>query len=73
MNIGVLEAIRKGLTFHGLRHTVATKLADARASTRIIQSITGRATPQPVKTYVATANKKHLAKRGIALIVENKV
>ena len=69
----VLKAIWKGLTFHGLRHTVATKLADAGVSTRIIQSITGNATPQQVKTYVAAADKKRLAKRGIALIDENKV
>jgi integrase len=69
----VLKAIWKGLTFHSLRHTVPTKLADAGASTRVIQSITGHATPQQVETYVATANKKRLAKRGIALIDQNKV
>ena len=73
MNIGVLRVIREGFTFHYLRHTVATKLVDAGASTRVIQSITGHATPQQVETYVATANKKRLAKRGIALIDENKV
>jgi len=33
----------------------------------------GHATPQQVETYVATADKKRLAKRGIALIDENKV
>ena len=33
----------------------------------------GHATPQQVETYVATANKKRLAKRGIALIDQNKV
>ena len=71
--MGVLKAIGKGLTFHGLRHAVATKLADAGASTRVIQSIPGHATPQQVETYVATANKKRLAKRGIALIDQNKV
>ena len=27
--------VGRGLTFHGLRHTVATKLADAGASTRV--------------------------------------
>ena len=58
---------------YALHHTVATKLADAGASTRVIQSITGHATPQQVETYVATANKKRLAKRGIALIDQNKV
>ncbi|HCV48790.1 MAG TPA: integrase, partial [Rhodobiaceae bacterium] len=56
--------IGEGLTFHGLRHTVATKLADAGASTRVIQSITGHATPQQVETYVATANKNALP-RGV--------
>ena len=65
--------VGKGLTFHGLRQTVATKLADAGASTRVIQSITGQATLQQLETYVATADKKRLAKRGIALIDQNKV
>jgi integrase len=48
-------------------------MAEAGASTRVIQSITGHATPQQVETYVATADKKRLAKRGIALIDQNKV
>ena len=61
-----------GLTFHGLRHTVATKLADAGATTRTIQSITGHKTPEQVETYVATVNKKRLAKEGMALIDGNK-
>ena len=61
-----------GLTFHGLRHTVATKLADAGATTRTIQSITGHKTPEQVETYVATVNKKRLAKKGMALIDGNK-
>ncbi len=73
MSIEVLKVIRKATSFHGLRHTVATKLADAGASSRVIQSITGHATSQQVETYVATADKKRLAKRGIALIDENKV
>ena len=69
----VLETIWKGLTFHDLRRAVAKNLADARASNRVIQSITGHPIPQKVETYAATANKKRLAKRGIALIDQNKV
>ena len=64
--------IGEGLTFHGLCHTVATKLADAGATTRTIQSITGHKTPEQVETYVATVNKKRLAKKGMALIDGNK-
>jgi hypothetical protein len=44
MAIFVLKAgkIGAGLTFHGLRHTVATKLADAEADDKTIAAITGR-------------------------------
>ena len=48
-------------------------MAEAGASTKVIQSITGHATPQQEETYVATEDKKRLAKRGIALIDQNKV
>jgi len=66
MNIYILEAIRKGLTFHGLRHTVER-------SWQTLGQAPGLFNPQQVETYVATAIKKRLAKRGIALIDENKV
>ena len=65
--------IGKVLTFHGLLHTVATKLADAGANRRTIQSITGHKTPEQVKAYVATVNKKRLAKKDMALIDGNKI
>tara|TARA_A100000164_G_C21802153_1_gene721218 strand:- start:114 stop:371 length:258 start_codon:yes stop_codon:yes gene_type:complete len=45
----------------------------AGANIRTVQYHTVHKTPQQVETYVATANKKRLAKRGIALIDQNKV
>ena len=55
--------IGEGLTFHGLRHTVATKLADAGATTRTIQSITGHKTTEQVETYVGTVTKNGLLRK----------
>lgn len=58
-------AIGDGLTFHGLRHTVATVLAEAGCSTREIMAITGHATEAMVKRYTDTADRKANAKAAI--------
>lgn len=66
-----LEAERKvgkGLTFHGLRHTVATKLADAGADDRTIQAVLGWTTTAMAKRYTKTANQKKRAASGLRLI-----
>lgn len=54
------------LHFHGLRHTTATALAEAGASTVEIQSITGHQTEQMVKRYTRRAEQKRLAGNAIA-------
>jgi hypothetical protein len=52
-----------GLTFHGLRHTVATKLADAGADDKTIAAITGHKSMSQIQRYTRTASQK---RRGIA-------
>jgi len=47
--------------------------ADLQMIIKTCHPIIYHATPQQVETYVATADKKRLAKRGIALIDQNKV
>ena len=51
-------AVGKGLTFHGLRHTVATILADAGASDREIMSVLGHATERMAQHYSKGADRK---------------
>lgn len=54
-----------GLTFHGLRHTSATALAEAGCSEREIQSITGHKTTAMVSRYTAKADQKRRASAAI--------
>ncbi len=49
------------LHFHGLRHTTATALAEAGASTQEIMAITGHQTEQMVKVYTKRVEQKRLA------------
>lgn len=60
--------ISKGLTFHGLRHTVATKLADAGADDRTIMSVTGHRSVAMVQRYTALANQKRRATRAMKML-----
>ncbi|KAA5606348.1 tyrosine-type recombinase/integrase [Roseospira marina] len=57
-----------GLTIHGLRHTVATKLADAGADTRTIMAITGHATEAMVKRYTERADRRKRATAAMKLL-----
>lgn len=60
--------VGKGLTFHGLRHTVATRLADAGADERTIMAVTGHATQQMVAGYTKTADRRRRAKAAMKLL-----
>lgn len=63
-----LKADRKvgeGLTFHGLRHTVATRLAEAGCDDATIASITGHRTAAMVRRYTETASNKKRASAAI--------
>jgi integrase len=57
-----------GLTFHGLRHMVATQLADAGADDRTIMAITGHTNPQMVRRYTERADKRKRATAAMRLL-----
>lgn len=57
--------VQPGLTFHGLRHTAATKLADAGCDTRDIMAITGHKTEAMVARYTRSADQKRRATAAI--------
>lgn len=54
------------LSFHGLRHTTATELANAGASEREIMAVTGHRSTESVATYVRSARQRHMATNAIA-------
>jgi site-specific recombinase XerD len=56
------------ITFHGLRHTAATKLADAGADDKTIAAITGYKSMSQIQRYTRTASQKHRATAAIRLI-----
>ncbi len=59
------DKVGKGLTFHGLRHTTSTMIADADGDTRDIMSVTGHKTESVVAIYTASANQKKRSKTAI--------
>lgn len=62
--------VGKGLTFHGLRHTAATALADAGCDTRDIMAITGHKTEAMVARYTRSADQKRRARSAINKLEE---
>jgi integrase len=63
-----LEMKRLGLTglvFHGLRHTAATRLAEAGCSEREIMAVTGHRSPLTVSKYVRKAKQRTMAEAAI--------
>jgi integrase len=63
--------IGEGLSFHGLRHTVRRKLAEAGCDARTIASILGQKTTAMAEHYSRQANRRHLAKAAIAKLERN--
>jgi len=61
--------VRPGLTFHGLRHSLASALAEAGCTPHQIQSITGHETLAMVEGYVRKANRRRLAKDAMDRLV----
>jgi integrase len=57
-----------GLTFHGLRHGLGTRLAEAGASENSIMAVLGHATSKMATHYTQKANRRRLAAEGIALL-----
>lgn len=64
--------VGEGLTFHGLRHTVAVALAEAGASTRDIMAVTGHRTEAMVATYVEGAETERRARSAIRRLEKQK-
>ncbi|MGE3283778.1 MAG: tyrosine-type recombinase/integrase [Alphaproteobacteria bacterium] len=51
-----------GLTFHGFRHTLGTRLAEAGCDNSTIALVLGHSTPRMTERYTKTADRKRLAK-----------
>jgi integrase len=62
------KIVGEGLTFHGLRHSVATRLAEAGCTPQEIMTITGHLDEKMVKLYTATADKKKWAAKAISML-----
>lgn len=56
--------IGSGLSFHGLRHTLGTALAEAGCDPPTIAAVLGQATTQMAEHYSRTANRRGLVERG---------
>jgi integrase len=61
----------KDCTFHGLRATGCTRLADAGCSTHEIAAWSGHMTLKEVERYTKSANQKRLAVSAIARIANS--
>lgn len=59
--------------FHGLRHSSASRMAEAGASDSQIQAVTGHKTRQMVEHYTSGARKKQLAADAIAALPEKQI
>jgi integrase len=59
--------------FHGLRHSSASRMAEAGASDAQVQSITGHKTRAMVEHYTAGAKQKKLAKGAIARLPRKRI
>lgn len=60
------QKVGAGLTFHGLRVTAATNLADAGCDPKTIAAITGHRTSAMVEHYTRDADRRRRATSGIA-------
>jgi integrase len=57
--------VESGLSFHGLRHTVATMLADAGCDASTIAAVLGQRTTAMAEHYSRTADRRRRANEGI--------
>lgn len=60
------------VTFHGLRTTVATALADSGADERTIAGVTGHRDLKSVRVYTEEANRKRANERAVDMLVSVK-
>ncbi|WP_169543923.1 tyrosine-type recombinase/integrase [Sneathiella aquimaris] len=64
--------IGKGLTIHGLRVTVATRLAEAGCTINEIRAVTGHTTNDSVERYVRTVDQKRQAQTAMQKLEQSK-
>jgi integrase len=59
-------AVGRGLTFHGLRHTIATRIAEVEGTAdRDIMAVTGHRSTSSVKPYIESADRRRRARATI--------
>jgi integrase len=63
-----MAGVDDDLTFHGLRHTTGSMLAEAGATAPQIQAILGHKSLQTVMVYIKQAQQKLQAAQGMALL-----
>lgn len=63
--------IGEGLSFHGLRHTVGNRLAEAGCDTRTIAAMLGQETTAMAEHYSRAANRKHLVRAAVTKLERN--
>jgi integrase len=63
--------VQPGLSFHGLRHTLGTLLAEAGCDASTIAAVLGQESTKMAELYSKTANRHHLAGAGIERIEEH--
>jgi integrase len=62
--------VQPGVSFHGLRHTLGTTLAEAGCDAATIAAVLGQATTKMAEHYSKTAKRKHLVDAAIDLVEE---
>ncbi|HVM81665.1 MAG TPA: site-specific integrase, partial [Stellaceae bacterium] len=62
----IAGSVAKGLTYHGLRHTVGKRLADAGCDTRDIQAWLGHRTSAMAEHYAKEADQRLRVKGAVA-------
>ena len=70
--LGAKGKVGTGLTFHGLRITAATTLADAGLDDRTIAAVTGHRSPAMVRAYTEGADRRRRARLAIDAVEGNK-
>ncbi|HXU21544.1 MAG TPA: tyrosine-type recombinase/integrase [Verrucomicrobiae bacterium] len=59
------QLVQPGLSFHGLRHTVGTKLAEAGCDARTIAAMLGHSTTHMAEHYSRNADRKELVREAV--------
>ncbi len=67
-NLAAEKRVGKGLTFHGLRHFVATEIANQGGDARTIMSMLGQKTVQMASHYSDQYDRSSRAKEGMRLL-----